>query len=311
MISLRTSDLLEILNDFLTPPLYEGRGRWANVMEVIREIKHKELSGILLLQSSGSKIFNFFDYGEPLGSLAFEEGTMFSYPDDEFFRERSGMKHIRPFRYRFSPLNSDVVMVVASFHRSSVVMDSITPFPDKVVSELTSLEFSGILRSYSPVTFSAVFLEGIVSGVFAKGEMFNLNDLLKAEGELYEFKVFSVKEQLYERSYAQMFKKLYGELRHLYVRMSRAIRDFPTKVRMAMLERSYSDPVLDPIIGLIEPTDNDILFYVSKRRGLYVLESFLDVLEDVIVGERELSPNTVKKFKDDIRNLRVAVRDSL
>ncbi len=280
-------------------------------MEVIRDIRHKELSGILLLQSSGSKVFNFFDYGEPLGSLAFEEGTMFSYPDDEFFREKSGMKHIRPFRYRFSPLNSDVVMVVASFHRSSVVMDSITPFPEKVVSELASLEFSGILRSYSPVMFSAVFLEGMVSGTFAKGEMFNLNDLLKAKGDLYEFKVFSVKEQLYERSYAQMFKRLYEELRQLYARMSRAVKDFSMKVRMAMLERSYSDPVLDPIIGLIEPMDNDVLFHISKHRGLYVLDSFLEVLEDVLMGEESISPSSVKRFKDDIRRLRTAVRESL
>ena len=280
-------------------------------MEVVRDIKSKELSGILLLQSSGSKVFNFFDYGEPLGSLAFEEGNMFSYPDDEFFRETGSMRHIRPFRYRFSPLNSDVVMVVSSFHRSAVVMDSITPFPEKVVSELASLEFSGILRSYSPVTFSAVFLEGMVSGVFARGAMFNLNDLLKAEGELYEFKVFSVKDQLYERSYAQLFNKVYGELRHLYARMSRAIKDLSTKVRMAMLERSYSDPVLDPIIGLVEPMENDVIFYISKRRGLYVLESFLDVLEDVAMEERSLPPTTLKKFKDDIQNLRTIIREGL
>lgn len=311
MISLKASDILGTLKDFLTPPVYEGRGRWAKVMEVVLNLKNKELSGILLLQSSGSKVFNFFDYGRILGSLVFEDGTMLAYDGDEFFREKSGMRHIRPFRYRFSPLNSDVVMVVSSFHRSSVVMDTITPFPDKVISELSSLEFSGVLRSYSPMLFSAVFLEGMLAGTFAGGESFNINDLIKLEGELYEFKVFSVKEQLYERSYVQLFNKLYSDLKHLYLRMAGVIRDFHIKVRKNMLERSYSDAVLDPIIGLVEPTENDLLFHVSGKQGLYVLESFLDVLADVLRDELNLSPTAHKKFLDEIRKIKQIVREGL
>jgi len=309
MISLKTSDILETLNDFLTPPIYEGRGRWASIMDVLRSVKTQQLSGIFLLKSSESQVFNFVDYGRIIGSVAFEGGSMFMYDDDDFFREKSGMKHIRPFRYRFSPLNSDVVMVVSAFHRSSIVMDTITPFPEKTVNELMSFEFSGILRCYSPLSFSAVFFEGMLSGVFSGGEVFNLSDLLKAEGGLYEFKVFSVKEQLYEKSYAQLFNILYEELRHIYARVSRNVPDLYIKVRREMLERSYSDQLLDPIIGLVEPMENDVLFHISGRKGLYVFESFLEALSETIRGETSLPSATVKKVLDDIERLKKKLRE--
>jgi len=302
---------LETLEDFLTPPIYEGRGRWAKIMDVLRDIKQQSLSGILLLQSGGMRVYNFLDYGTHQGSLLFEEGSMFAYPEDEFFRERSGMKHIRPFRYRFSPLNSDVVMVVSSFHRSSVVMDTIIPYPERVINELSSLEFSGILRSYSPTSFSAVFLEGMIVGVFSKGATFNLNDLISVEGALYEFKVFSVKEQLFERSYEQLFKQLYDKFRHLYKQIARGIPDFYLKVREAMVSESHTDPVLDPIIGLVEPMEGDILFHVSKRKGIYVIESFLELISGVIREESSLQPTMLRKFLEDIERLKREIREGL
>ncbi len=278
-------------------------------MDVLRGIKTQQLSGIFLLKSSESQVFNFIDYGKVIGSVAFEGGSMFMYDDDDFFREKSGMKHIRPFRYRFSPLNSDVVMVVSVFHKSSIVMDTITPFPEKTINELMSLDFSGILRSYSPLSFSAVFLEGMLSGVFSGGEIFNLSDLLKAEGGLYEFKVFSVKEQLYEKSFAQLFNTLYEELRHIYARVARNVPDFYIKVRREMLERSYSDQLLDPIIGLVEPMENDVLFHISGRKGLYVFESFLEALAGAIQGETTLSSAMVKKLLDDVERLKKKLRE--
>lgn len=300
---------MEILSDFLTAPIYDGRGRWAQILEVLRDLKRKELSGILLLRSSNVKVFNFVEYGEIVDSVLFEEDSMFAYEGDDFFKEQSAKRQIKPYRYSFSPLNGDVVMVVSTFHRSSLIMDTITPYPMKVVDELSNIEFSGILRCISPLSFSSVFIEGLHAGTFSKGESFPLSDLLSAEGGLYEFKVFNVKDQLFEKSYEYLFRRLYRKVLEIYSTLNRHIKDFPLELRKHMLNRSYADPILDPIIGLVDPRENTLIINASKRRGIYILESLLDVIEDTLKEHR--SVRIPKGIKDMIKEVRREIREGI
>ncbi|NPB04621.1 MAG: hypothetical protein GXO39_09490 [Thermotogae bacterium] len=312
MTFLKTSEILEILGDFLTPPIYEGRGRWMKIMEVIRTLKQAGDSGILLLQSGGTKVFTFFEYGIITGSLLFEdESTLIPYEEEDFFNEKGDMRHIRPYRYSYSSLNGDVVMVVSAVYRASMTVDSMVPFPHEFIKDLMSLEFSGIVRSYSPLVFSIVLLEGMVVGTFSKGESFNLNDLLSAKDDLYTLKAFSVKEYLLDRTYHQVFKSLYERLRRLYGDMASSIPNFHLKVRTNMLHRSYANAYLDPIIGLVEPMEDRVVFHLTKRRGLELMDSFLEVLSDVIYEELTLTPPQLKRYRDEIESIRLELKEQI
>ncbi len=277
MAYLKTLNILEILEDFYNDPLYEGEGKWNDLRNVVGDIKDNSLSGILVFSRLNEMFISFYDSGVMLEGLSISEDNIYSYGYEEFIRRISSSAKVKAYNFKFYPHNSDIIIVISLIHKSSRIMDSMTPEPQKVFEELKDIGFSGILRIYSPIQVSCVLISGVVFGAFSRGKTMNINEILFQQG-IYEIKAFSVDEPMSERNYEYYGREYARKINKIYSKMLRSHDSLPTKFRYKMIEFSQNEPLLDPILGLVEPTEKGINIHLPPYPTLKALISICDIL---------------------------------
>ncbi len=291
MAYLKTLDILGILEDFYTKPLYDGKGLWDRIKNVLEEVKDSSLSGFLLLSRINEMFISFFDSGVMLESLKLEEDRIYSFGYMDFIKEFSAISKVKSYGYVFYPHNSETVIALSLLHRSSRILDSTTPYPQKILDELQNIGFSGILRVYNPVQVSMVFLSGAPFGIFSRGKMLNLNETFGKQG-IYEMKAFSIEGPLAERNYEYHLGNFLQRINRIYAKY----HIDSLKFREKMLSYADTEPFIDPILGFVEPGDKEIAIHLPAYQGLRVLPTICDILMDI-------KPN----LRDDLESLKSEV----
>lgn len=276
MALLKTLDVLGILEDFYTHPLYSGKGLWNELSEVIRNIKDNSLTGILTLSRLNEVILSFYDSGNFLEGISVEGEIMYTLNYDGFVKGLLASSRVKSYDYNFYPHNSEVIAIISLIHKSSKVMESITPYPTKVIDDLKDLGFSGILKIFSPKQASLVFLSGIPLIAFSKGKSLTTQNII-SEGDIYEMSVFSVEGPLSERNYEYHFNNFLQRLNKIYKNLKRNNEKLPIKIRETMIKYAEEEPFLDPILGFVN-IDDEIKINSPPYQGLRIIFYLCDIL---------------------------------
>ncbi len=298
MVSLKISEILQILEDFYTSPVYSGKGLWDGIFGIIRSIKDNSLTGILVLKRGDDNLITFYDSGNFLEGLSFERERVYTFDYDEFLKRISASSKIRPYFYEFYPHNSEIIAIISLIHKSGKVMDSITPYPKRIFEDLKNLGFSGILRIASPRTLSVVFLSGNPVGAFSRGKIINLKEIIK-DGEIYEMFAYSVEGPLMERTYLYHMRNFLSKLNGIYRRMIKGDETLARKIREIMLEYSEEEPYLDPILGFVE-INGEIRINLEPYRALKAIYLMCDILKEAN-----------GRFSSEIENLKKDIKEVL
>ena len=297
MASLKTSEILEILEDFYTSPLYSGKGLWEGILSTIRNIKDNSLTGILVLRRTGEKLVSFYDSGNILEVVLFEEDRFYTLNYDDFLKGISPSSRIKPYSYEFYPHNTEIIAILSLIHKGGKVMESITPYPTRIFEDLKNLGFSGILRIRVPKVISVIFLSGNPSGAFSRGKRINIGEILK-DGEIYEMLAYSVEGPLMERTYAYHLKNFLSKLNGIYRKMSKGDENVVRRIREIMLKYAEEEPYLDPILGFVE-IDGEIKINLEPYGALRTLYFLCDILEE---AQGKFS-SEIEKLREEIKGV--------
>lgn len=295
MAYLKTSEILEIVEDFFTSPIYEGAGTWNEIKGLIGEIKDNSLTGILNFSRLNERIVLFYDSGVFLEGLVFEGDRHYSITYNDFTKDFTKVLTVKSYGYAFYPHNSEILVIVSLISKSERILDSITPFIDKTIQDLTDLGFSGILRIYSPIRASMVFFSGIPYGVFSKGKRINIKEI---RGDIYEMRAFSVEGSLEERNYEYQLSRFLVKINSVYSKMV-TDEDTVKKFRKRMLSYAENEPLVEPLLGFVEPKVKEIAINLPSKLALRVLPTICDILMDV----NPRMAKDIKSIKEELKNL--------
>ncbi|MEO0215039.1 MAG: hypothetical protein ABIL12_05950 [candidate division WOR-3 bacterium] len=298
MALLKTLDVLGILEDFYTHPLYSGKGLWKELSEIIRNIKDNSLSGILTLSRLNEMIISFYDSGNFLEGISVEGEKTYSFNYEGFVKGLSASARVKSYDYNFYPHNSEVIAVVSLIHRSSKIMESITPYPTKVMDDLKDLRFSGILKIFSPKQASVVFLSGTSLIAFSRGKSLAIKEII-TEGNIYEMSAFSVEGPLSERNYEYHFNNLLQRLNRVYKNLKKNDENLPIKIREIMIKYAEEEPFLDPILGFVE-LDGEIKINAPFYQSLRIISYLCDILMEA-----------GKRFSEELEGIKRDLEDLL
>ncbi len=298
MALLKTLDVLGILEDFYTQPLYSGKGLWNELSEVIRDIKDNSLTGILTLSRLNEMIISFYDSGKFLEGISVEGEIMYSFNCDGFIKGLSASARVKSYDYNFYAHNSEVIVIISLIHKSSKVMESITLYPTKVMDDLKDLRFSGILKIFSPKQASVVFLSGNPLIAFSRGRSLAIKQEISESG-IYEMSAFSVEGPLSERNYEYHFNNFLQRLNKIYKNLKRNDENLPIKIRETMIKYAEEEPFLDPILGFVE-LDGEIKINAPPYKGLRIISYLCDILMEA-----------GKRFSEELEDIKRELEDVL